>query len=217
MSHPHWPLFDVAIRTPRLELRYPDDELLTELAAVVAAGIHDPAFMPFSVPWTRVPSPQLERNSLQHWWRLRAGWSPTNWSFSGVVVVDGRPIGVQDVSGDAFAVRRAVETGSWLGLRHQGKGYGKEARAAILHFVFAGLGAEVAYSAAFDDNPSSHAVSRSLGYEENGDVRFDREGVAARMVRLKLTRERWEAQRRDDIEIVGLDACLDWFGVDTAA
>lgn len=38
MAHPHWPLFDVAVRTPRLELRYPDDELLFELAGVVAHG-----------------------------------------------------------------------------------------------------------------------------------------------------------------------------------
>ena len=27
MAHPYWPLFDLQVRTPRLELRYPDDEL----------------------------------------------------------------------------------------------------------------------------------------------------------------------------------------------
>jgi PPOX class probable F420-dependent enzyme len=39
MGHPYWPLFDVVIRTPRLEVRYPDDSLLIELATVAAQGV----------------------------------------------------------------------------------------------------------------------------------------------------------------------------------
>lgn len=35
----------------------------------------------------------------------------------------------------------------------------------------------------------------------------------AEATNLMLTRERWEQHRRDDIEIEGLDACLDMFGV----
>ena len=34
MPHPHWPLFDVEVRTPRLTLRYADDILLTSGAPV---------------------------------------------------------------------------------------------------------------------------------------------------------------------------------------
>jgi hypothetical protein len=30
---------------------------------------------------------------------------------------------------------------------------------------------------------------------------------------LRLSRERWETTRRDDIAINGLDACLDMFGI----
>jgi len=44
----------------------------------------------------------------------------------------------------------------------------------------------------------------------------DREGSPAREIRLKLTREAWEPTRRADIEIVGLDTCRNWFGVQTA-
>src|SRR5205823_5162221 len=111
----------------------------------------------------------LERGALAHWWGRRASWRPDNWHFTGAVLLDGTPVGVQDVHGEQFAVTKAVSTGSWLGREFQGAGIGKEMRAAILHLAFAGLGAEVAYSGAFDDNAASLGVSRSLGYVENGD------------------------------------------------
>lgn len=212
MGHPVWPLFDVVVRTPRLELRYPDDALLAELAAVAAEGVHDPDHMPFLQPWTRASSPDLERDALKFWWGQRAGWSPEGWNFTAAVVVGGRPVGVQDVGARAFAVTRAVGTGSWLGRRHQGRGIGTEMRAAVLHLAFAGLGAELATSGAFEDNAASRAVSRRLGYEENGYAVRDREGRPAREIRFALTRTRWEATRRDDIVVEGLDACRAWFG-----
>ncbi len=81
-----------------------------------------------------------------------------------------------------------------------------------MHFAFAGLGAELANSGAFEDNPASLRVSKKLGYEENGSRIHNREGHPAREVVLAMTQERWQAQRRTDIEIEGLDACLDWFG-----
>ena len=76
MANAYWPLFDLVVRTPRVELRYPDDDLLMELAHVAAQGVHDPAIMPFLQPWTRAESPELERSALKHWWGLRASWSP---------------------------------------------------------------------------------------------------------------------------------------------
>ncbi|MBY8854139.1 GNAT family N-acetyltransferase, partial [Saccharothrix sp. MB29] len=63
-----------------------------------------------------------------------------------------------------FPVLREVDTGSWLGLEHQGKGCGTEMRAAVLLFAFDHLGALAARSSAFDDNLPSHGVSRKLGY-----------------------------------------------------
>ena len=71
MTNPHWPLFDLRIVTPRLELRYPSDDDLFALAGILAEGIHDPDTMPFAEPWTRAESPELERNGLRFWWSRR--------------------------------------------------------------------------------------------------------------------------------------------------
>ena len=212
MPHPCWPLFDVIVRTPRLVLRLPADHELVELAQLAAVGVHDPDWMPFAVPWTDAPSPALERNALQWWWRARAEWSSDRWTFTGAVFVDGVAVGVQDLVGENFAVLRAVSSGSWLGRAYQGQGIGKEMRAAALHLAFAGLGAEVAYSGAWEDNLASLAVSRSLGYVENG-VRIEvRRGRPSRQIDLRLDRSAWEARRRDDITIEGLAPALEMFG-----
>jgi RimJ/RimL family protein N-acetyltransferase len=201
-----WPFFALRISTPRLELRYPDDDDLVALAHLTAERIHDPGSMPFSVPWTRAESPVIERNTLQHQWSRRASLTRDDWSLPFMVIADGEPVGVQDILAKQFAVRRTVETGSWLVQRVQGRGVGTEMRAAVLHFAFAGLGAEEALSGSFD-NPASAAVSRHLGYEHNGEEFVEREGEPARMQRWILTRAKWTPHRRDDIHIDGLGAC----------
>lgn len=214
MAHPYWPLFDLRVRTPRLELRPPTDEDLAELAAVAGRGVHPPDFMPFLVPWSRLASPALERSVLQWNWRVRAEWTPERWHLSLVVVRDGRIEGMQGLRSDGFARVRTVNTGSWLGQEFQGRGTGKEMRSAVLHLAFAGLGAVAAYSGAFDDNDASIRVSRGLGYEDNGDVIRDRGGDAVgREVLFKMERATWEARRRADIAIEGLEACLPLFGL----
>ena len=71
-----WPLFDLVVRTPRLELRYPDDELLVQLAELSSQPIHDPDVMPFSEPWTDAAPEDLPRGSLKHFWSRRAAWEP---------------------------------------------------------------------------------------------------------------------------------------------
>jgi hypothetical protein len=68
MTHPIWPLFDLRVVTPRLELRYIDDELATALSTLAARGVHDPGFMPFSIPWTEVEPPLQQRNTMQYYW-----------------------------------------------------------------------------------------------------------------------------------------------------
>jgi RimJ/RimL family protein N-acetyltransferase len=113
-----------------------------------------------------------------------------------------------------FAIKRQVGTGSWLGQGYQGHGLGKEMRAAILHLAFAGLGAVRATSGAFEDNAASLAVSRALDYVENGDDIGAPRGTPVRQIRLLLTRENWEKNRRADIQIHGLEPCLPMFGID---
>jgi RimJ/RimL family protein N-acetyltransferase len=207
----YWPLFNLVVRTPRLEVRLPREDEFGALLDLIAAGIHDAATMPFLNPWTDLPLPRRERESAQWWWRQRAQWSVDNWSYAGAVYVEGRVVGVQDMAAVDFARVRSVSTGSWLGRRHQGQGLGKEMRQAILHLAFAGLGAEEAHSGAFFDNVASLATSRSVGYEENGRERKRRRDGIDNIIRLRLTRAAWEARRRDDIEIIGLDGCLDMF------
>ena len=207
-----WPLFNIRVRTPRLEIRLPTDDDLPGLIDEIVAGIHDPATMPFTKEWTDVASPLRERESLQWWWRQRAEWTPAKWVFTGAVFLDGVPIGVQDMGAENFAALRTFETGSWIGLRHQGSGIGKEMRAAVLHLGFAGLGAVEAYSGAWHDNSHSLGVSRALGYEHNGQTLALRRGRPELQIKLRLTRASWEETRRDDIVIEGLGPCLELFG-----
>ncbi|MEY2397538.1 MAG: hypothetical protein QOJ00_712 [Actinomycetota bacterium] len=209
MANPFWPLFELSIRTPRIELRYPDDELATRITALSLKGVHDPAFMPFSIAWTDQNSPQLERSGMQHYWQGRAELTADNWSLPFVVLRDDEVVGVQDCGAKDFAKTRVASTGSWIGMEFQGQGIGKEMRSAVVHFLFAGLGAQRCLSGAWHDNASSRGVSRALGYVENGEDIALRRGVADRQIRLLLTREVWETRRRDDITIGGLEGCID--------
>ena len=97
MPDAQWPLFDLRIRTPRLEIRLPTDPDLYRLNDLVDLGIHEPSAMPFTIPWTDTPPPRRHRESLKFWWSARANWSPESWSFTGAVFVDGAPVGVQDL------------------------------------------------------------------------------------------------------------------------
>jgi len=216
MSHPYWPLFDLRIRTPRLELRVPDDDELVALARLAASGVHDAASMPFGIPWTERPSPELERRLLQWNWRCRAECTPESWRLSFAVSEGGRIIGVQDVRARDFARVRTVSTGSWLGREHQGRGSGKEMRAAVLHFGFAGLGALIAQSAAFADNAPSIGVSRALGYVPDGEELVVRRDEVVRHLRFRMERDEWARRRREDIELVGLEPCLPLLGAEAA-
>jgi RimJ/RimL family protein N-acetyltransferase len=206
-----WPLFDLVVRTPRLELRLPREEEFAALFALADRGIHDPGTMPFFVPWTDLEPAQRARESARWLWGHRANWSPDKWTFTAAAFVDGEPIGMQDVGAEHFRAVRSVETGSWLGRAHQGQGLGREMREAILHLAFAGLGAEEALSGAFDDNVASLATSHAVGYQENGEARGHRRDGSARTIRFRLGRDTWEHRRRDDIEIAGLEGCLDMF------
>ncbi|MEU4739900.1 GNAT family protein [Actinosynnema sp. NPDC023658] len=203
----HWPFRNLVLRTPRLELRPDDDEGLLELVDVVLDGVHPPDRMPFGVEWTDAPREQLGTNALQHHWRVRSELSPQRWTLNFLIRLAGRVVGAQSLGADDFPVLREVATGSWVGLRHQGRGIGAEMRAAVLAFAFDHLGAVAARSSAFDDNLASHRVSRKLGYRPDGTFSQVRRGEAARQTRLLLTPEEF---RRPDWELAvsGVTGCL---------
>lgn len=209
-----WPLFDLRIDAPLVTLRYPNDDDLVLVAEAAAAGIHDPDAMPFYTPWSRAEPPALQRGVIQYLWSARGTLAPAKWSLPLVVFADGEAVGIQDVVAEDFATTRTVETGSWLTRGAQGRGLGKEMRSAILHLAFEHLGAVEAYSASFEDNPASAAVSLANGYEPNGSLVLDREGRPARNLKWRLTRERWLTRRRDDIEVHGVEPCLALLGAD---
>jgi RimJ/RimL family protein N-acetyltransferase len=212
MPHPYWPLFDLRIRTPRLELRIPDDKDLIELARLAARGVHPNDYMPFTIPWTDRRSPEMERSLFQFHWRSRGELAPAAWRLAFAIYEDGLAVGFQDMAARDFAILRTVVTGSWLGREHQGRGIGKEMRAAVLHLAFAGLGARVAESGAWADNSASLGVSRALGYAANGEDLKVRRGEATRHLLLRLERAAWERRRRDDIVLEGVEPCLSLLG-----
>ena len=183
----HWPLRNLVLRTPRLELRPDDDAGLDELVAQAYAGVHPPDEMPFGVPWTDADPRFLGRGMLQQFWSQRAALSPASWAIHFLVRLDGRVIGTQKLGARDFAITREVNTGSWIGLRHQGRGLGTEMRAAVVLFAFDHLGARTARSSAFADNPSSQGVSRHLGYRRDGSETLARRGAPIEHLRLVVT------------------------------
>jgi RimJ/RimL family protein N-acetyltransferase len=209
-----WPLFGLSVRTPRLELRYPTDTDLLALADL-SGDIHDPGFLPFSGTWSLLPDGARERAVLQHHWGRRGDWAPERWRLELVAVVDGAVVGTQGLIADDFAITRTLTSGSWLGRAHQGQGLGTEMRHAVLHLAFAGLGAERAETDAVEDNGPSLGVTTKLGYEANGDHIDATNGTRTRLLRFTLDRYGWERIRRDDIELHGLEPCLELFGLGT--
>ncbi len=210
-----WPLRNLVLRTPRLELRPDDDAGLLELVDEAYAGVHPPEEMPFLFAWTDLPRDELGRNVLQFYWRQRAALTPHSWNLNFLVRLDGRVIGNQGVTAKDFGTCREVLTGSWIGLRHHGKGLGTEMRSAVLQFVFDHLGAVQARSEALADNEKSHGVSRKLGYLPDGTNTAVVRGKAVTGVRLLLTRERFQEFRPPwTVVVSGLAPCLPFLGAE---
>lgn len=214
VAHKLWPIFDLTITTPRLEMRLATDDELVALTAIADESIFaNSATAPFLVNWPLLPSPDREISLYQ--WNIgcRATWQPQNWTLPLVAFLDGAPIGAQAMEAKNFAKLRVVETGSWLGSAWQGQGLGTEMRAALLELAFAELDAIEAHSTARADNPRSARVSHKLGYKNNGVNRtIFADGAADDELRLRLTREDWEANRMPGVTVADIDACRHFFG-----
>lgn len=198
-----------------IELVGASDERLGELEHVVRAGraSADPA--PFDDPMSLYEEdPDVRvRRWLQGIWRGRGSVTPEFWRLHLVVLVEGRPVGMQDLIGDHFGTYGSVVSFSWLDSDLRGKGMGTEMRHAALHLAFAGLRASEATTEAFVDNVGSNGVSRTLGYTENGVGWATRRGVPGLMQRWRMTREEWQIRRRSDIELIGVAECIEALGV----
>ncbi|RDI18675.1 GNAT family N-acetyltransferase [Lentzea flaviverrucosa] len=181
-----WPLRHLVLRTPRLELRPDDDAGLFELVEVAKAGVHDPAEMPFNVPWTDSLADDHGFGMVQFFWGMRAKLAAKDWAICFLVRHEGKVIGVQEVGARDFGVLREVNTGSWLGKEFQGSGFGTEMRVGVLQFAFDHLGAHIARSAAWQGNQASNRVSAKLGYVHDGTIGAAPRGERLEHVRLRL-------------------------------
>jgi len=208
--HEVWPLFGLRLRCGDVELSFPTEDELVELATLATTGIHAPDAMPFRFPWSRDPDPST---SLRFWWAQRGAWQPDDWTLAFAVRHLGRLVGVQELIGRNFAVRRSVETASWLARSAQGRGVGTAMRAAVLTLAFDGLDAMDARSGAFLDNPASLRVSRKLGYADDGTEVYAREGRRAIEQRFAMSAQVWRATPREPVEIEGLEPCLPLLGL----
>ncbi len=213
-----YPPLNVRVVTPRLELLGATDELLEQLAPLVRGGkaTADPA------PWDD-PSPfYIEDPDLrvQQWmrgiWRGRGTLRPDAWRLYFVVMVNDEAVGSQDITGNGFDAFGTVESTSWVSSDFRQQGLGTEMRQAILHLAFDGLGANEAHSEAGVENQGSNGVSRRLGYKPNGMSWATHQDKPVLGQRWRLLREQWEAHRRDDIRLFGVDECRTALGLEAA-
>lgn len=205
----NYPLLDVGVSTPRLQLCGATDDRLDRLADVVRAGkaLADPAPYDDPISFYEAYPDQRVAMWLRAIWRRRGTVDPDSWRLNFVVVVDGEPVGMQSLIGVSFSAFGTVTTFSWLSADQRGHGFGREMREAVLHLAFDGLGATEATSDAFVDNRGSNAISRGLGYEPNGSDWATRQGEPALLNRWRLTRDTWEPRRRGDIRLLNIGAC----------
>ncbi len=208
-----WPQYGLTIFTPRLELRLPREEELAALAHLAGKGVHRADERPFLTPWTDGGPEDRVRSVLQGHWSQLAGWSVAAWQLGLGVFHHGQPLGVVTLRARDFLVVREVTTSSWLGIEHQAKGYGTEARVGLLTLAFDHLDARAARTEVFQDNHASQGVSRKLGYEHDGVSVDARDDEALVSDRLRLTRQKWTQQNRHPVTVDGMTACRPMFGL----
>lgn len=188
-----WPPYGVTLRGDGIEMRIVRESDAPELIDVALAGVHDPAYMPFATAWTDAPPDELPAQTFRHIMSAPADTSPEKWRLTFLVRVDGEAAGLQDIFATHFPVTRTAETGSWLGRRFHGRGIGTRMRQIICAFGFDGLGAQRLESEAFADNAASLAVSRKVGYRDNGIGIDERRGQPAEIQRVVVTPETFVA------------------------
>ena len=210
-----FPPLGLRITAGPVELRGITDEVLLGLCELAESGIHEPERMPFYFPWTDAPAGELARNTAAYHWRARADFTPDHWGLHLAVFHQGTLVGTQGFETHDYLVTRTGETGSWLGREHQGKGIGTAMRQAICAFVFDHLDAAEVTSGAFLDNPASLAVSRKVGYRDNGVRRLKRRDEVAPNQVLVLSPEDF-VRGPHPLEVSGVEALRAFVGLDPA-
>ena len=167
-----YPPLNVQVHTPRLSLLGATDGLLEQLVPVVRKGVVTEPPWPFDDPMSLYQdSPNREWAWLRGIWAGRAKVSDSFWRLYFVVVVEGDPVGMQDLVGNNFSTYGTVSTFSWLSPETRGLGLGKEvARRPRVHPHHR--------RAALDQlpglDPELENLARRLGLHLDHGVRLDR-------------------------------------------
>ncbi len=153
----------------------------------------------------------------QSYWKAYGTWRPEAWRVSFVVSAAGQIIGAQELEGNDFPALGTVDTASFLIPSARGRGHGKQMRRAVLALAFGPLGAQAAITSAWHDNHASLGVSRTLGYQPNGESLQTRGNSADVMMHLRLLRTGWLANGgAAGIHITGFEPCQHLFGLTTS-
>jgi RimJ/RimL family protein N-acetyltransferase len=202
-----WPFFDLRISCGEVLLRGVTDADLDPLLAVLPDDLEqDPRHRPFLDP-----AADRRRILTAEIWQHRGAWSTASWCLDLAVEVDGRVVGVQALEGDEFPLLRTVDSYSWLATEVRGRGLATAMRTGVLALAFDHLGAVAAVSSAEPGNAPSLAVSRRLGYADNGVSRTGSQSGVIDLRHVRLVAETWRAGEHA-VDIEGLEACLPWFG-----
>jgi RimJ/RimL family protein N-acetyltransferase len=208
----YWPLFDLRIRTPDLELRPMTEADLVLVADLLPDDVwQDPSIQPIPAG-----DEQTARGIVAHqsYWQSCASWRPDAWAVTFMVSASGEYVGTQELEGRDFPVLRTVDSSSYLIRAARGRGYGKQMRAAVLALAFGPLQAQAAVSAAWHDNHASLGVSRALGYRPNGEALHAHGERVDTELHVLLKRADWLASGAgDQVTISGFEPCRPLFGL----
>lgn len=210
-----FPPFGLTMRCGDVTLAGTRPEHMADLIHEAKAGVFDTssgAPMPFLFDWPSLPDQDL--NMWQHCWKVWGAMTPESWHLKLSVIVDGRAIGCQDVMNmGGFLQTRSLETGSWIGLRHQGHGIGTRIRQMVAMLAFDHLDAEVLTSAYIEGNVKSAGVSRRVGYVEEGERRLPH-GDGYRVERLVRLAPDALVRPAEPLEVEGVEAFRRFVGLD---
>lgn len=218
-----YPPYGLTISSGALTMRVLRDDDIPELVDLIASGVQAPGLpMPFIRDWHAGPlapgTPDgFPTTSLAWWWTQRATFAPEKWKMALAVRLDGDLVGMQDMNATDFPHTRSVETGSWLGLRHQGKGVGTLMRQLVVGFAFDELGATACHSGYVSGNEASAAVSRKVGYSDNGlrhiTQTIDGKKVPVTEYQVRVTPESYNRPSQD-VTVQGAEQLRTFLGID---
>jgi len=212
MTHRYWPLFDLRLVSPDLDLRAMTEADLAPIADLLPDDVElDPAAQTYDVHDARTGRGMV---SHQGYWQGYGTWRPGAWRLPFVVRAAGEIVGVQELEGNDFPALRTVDSSSFLVLAARGRGYGKQMRGAVLALAFGPLQAQAAITSAWHDNHASLGVSRALGYRPNGESLQARGDRADVMKHMRLLRADWLASGlASQVRISGFEDCWPLFGL----